>query len=77
MDGEGHRRWSWCLHKNTGRKATGNHLSTLPKTMARQNIKINAKEKGRKQERMENMEVKNLPNGRTLTTMMYLHSTLI
>jgi len=28
------------------------------------------KEKGRKQERVENMEAKNLPNGRTLTTMM-------
>ena len=22
----------WCLHKNTERKATGNHLSILPKT---------------------------------------------
>src|SRR6218665_1865954 len=35
-DGEGHRRWRWCLHKNTGRKATGNHLSISPKTMASQ-----------------------------------------
>jgi len=26
------------------------------------------KEKGRKQERVENMEAKNLPHGRTLTT---------
>jgi len=28
------------------------------------------KEKGRKQERVENMEAKTLPNGRTLTTMI-------
>ena len=21
-DGEGYRRWRWCLHKNAGRKAT-------------------------------------------------------
>ena len=31
-------------------------------------LKCGIKEKGRKQERMENMEAKNLPNGRTLTT---------
>src|SRR6218665_661996 len=29
------------------------------------------KEKGRKQERVENMEAKNLPHGRTLTTKVY------
>ena len=55
--------------KNTGRKATGNHLSISPKTMARQNIGVSErsivcgiKEKGGKQERMENMEAKNLRN---------------
>ena len=42
----------------------GNHLSTLPKTMAGQGIN---KKRSRKQERMENMEAKNWPNGRTLT----------
>ena len=26
----------WCLRKNTGRKATGNHLPTIPKNMASQ-----------------------------------------
>jgi len=41
-------------------KATGNHLLTFPKNMASQI---------RKQERVENMEAKNLPHGRTLTTM--------
>src|SRR6218665_1441152 len=35
-DGERHRRWRWCLRKNTGRKATGNQLLTLPKNMASQ-----------------------------------------
>jgi len=40
--------------------------------MARQNIKSVAceiEEKDGKQERMENMEAKNLPNGRTLRTL--------
>ena len=31
------------------------------------------KEKGRKQERLENLEAKNLPHGRTLTTNQELH----
>jgi len=46
MDGEGHRCWRRCLHKNTGRKAMGNNLSNLPKTMARQNIRINTNDDG-------------------------------
>src|SRR6218665_443745 len=35
------QRWRWCFHKNTRRKATGNHLSTFPKNMASQIVYIN------------------------------------
>src|SRR6218665_3439142 len=40
-DGERHRRWRWCLRKNTWRKATGNHHPTFPKNMDSQ-IRNNA-----------------------------------
>jgi len=38
MYSERHRRWKWkpTLHKNNGRKATGNHLPTFFKNMASQ-----------------------------------------
>jgi len=29
-DSGGHRRWRWCLPKNTERKVTGNHLFIFP-----------------------------------------------
>ena len=38
------------------------------KYVSERSVVCGIKEKGRKQERMENMEAKSLPNGRTLTT---------
>jgi len=53
--------------------SAGNSLSLkfgyiVNKWVSERSVVCGIKEKGGKQERMENMEAKNVPNGRTLTT---------
>ena len=52
--------------KTKGKKTIGH-----AKWISERSVVCGIKEKGGKQERMENMEAKNLPNGRTLTTMKW------
>jgi len=50
------------------KKPSGKKTIGYAKWVSERSVVCEVKEKGGKQERMENMEAKNLPNGRTLTT---------
>src|SRR6218665_879785 len=50
------------------KKTKGKETIGYAKRVSERIVVCGTKEKGRKQERVENMEAKNLPHGRTLTT---------
>src|SRR6218665_951547 len=60
---EGGDRGSDDLEKTKGKETIG-----YAERVSERIVVCGTKEKGRKQERVENMEAKNLPHGRTLTT---------
>src|SRR6218665_1210965 len=51
-----------------GKKTKGKETIGYAERVSERFVACGTKEKGGKQERVENMETKNLPNGRTLTT---------
>jgi len=54
------------MKKNKGKETIG-----YAETVSERIVICETEEKGRKQERVENMEAKNLPNGISLTTIIY------
>jgi len=57
----------WLARQNTKRPMGRKRLGMLNEFLKEAHV-CRSKEKGGKQGRMKNMEAKNLPNGRTLTT---------
>src|SRR6218665_788906 len=53
------------------KKTKGKETIGYAERVSERIVVCGSKEKGRKQERVENMEAKNLPHGRTLTTILY------
>src|SRR6218665_2274375 len=51
------------------KKTTGKETIGYAERVSERIVVCGTKKKGRKQERVENIEAKNLPHGRTLTTM--------
>ena len=58
------------------KKTTGKEKIGYAERVSERIVVCGTKEKGRKQERVENMEAKNLPHGRTLTTTAQLATSV-
>ena len=58
--------------RNDRKKTKGKETIGYAERVSERIVVCGTKEKGRKQERVENMEAKNLPHGRNLTTNLCL-----